>query len=190
VTSADAATTSPSDSVIVTTDGTSVNVRRTYTSSQRRAYVQALEIYREYLRQGIEDRGRPNPADQATIRFYLDHPVGTNRSLQDVQQIPSAPAGYVVPETEAMSDRDLTSEQRSNLLRAVKIGRCPQYKGYPSSFMALCKKLIKGRQTQTTQGFISDVHALKLHRADTARSTTQQLRRDFINSASSSSVAR
>lgn len=155
----------PKETLLRTISSTPVRLHRAYTVQERRDFVKAMEIYREYVRQGMKDLIRPAVDDRESIDLYLENPLEPQRDFTERPQLePAAPKGYVRPVQEFFSEKELNAEQRATLQRAVKIGRCWNFPQFPESFDELCKKLIKGTKEIRTIGVQSDLQTIQQNR--------------------------
>ncbi len=147
---------------IIRSQQSSSLLHRAYTVQDRRDFNAALEIYREYLRQGVTDLIRPSITDRDSIDVYLRHPLEPDRDVSKrALEVPSAPKDYVPPVQDLYSEKELTSLQRSTLQRAVRIGRCWDFPQFSAGFAQLCRKLVKNAIVLDTSGLRSDIQALQ-----------------------------
>lgn len=163
---------------IISKSITSVSRERAYTTLGRRDFQKAMEIYREYVRQGMRDLVRPTVSDWRTVEIYLNNPLEPARDHTDrVQQRPASPKGYLHAEEEFFSERELSEQQRAALQRSVKTGRCWHYPEFPAGFAALCRKMIRGTTELNTSGLQNDIQALKERHAIERQETVDQYKK-------------
>lgn len=152
-------------------DGREVQLHRSYTARDRRDYRRAMEIYDQYVQQGVQDLVKPNINDRATIDIYLENPTGPDRDKSDEISNPVSIKGYTAPTQEKLSTATLTKQERAALQRSLKLGRCWNFQNFSPGFMEICLQFIKGKETSRTTGFETDLKALrgKLNKSSSSR---------------------
>ena len=144
----------PADRSIVTSDGTRVEIKRTYTNRDRAALQEAIEIYREYLRQGRTGLVRPTITDPESINRYLL--LSFPEREQDHKVDPLSTNEYVKKPTEVTTIQEATHVQRATLRRFIKTGRCVRDDILTNVQFEFCLQAIVGRTKSNTSGLSSD----------------------------------
>lgn len=140
-----------------TKDGTTVQLRRTYTSKDRADYRKAVEIYNLYVQQGKTDLVKPDLFDRETIDLYLKNPPVVNRAPDDDRSDPLSTTDYVKTERDTVSTMQVSDEERQTLQKFIKVGKCWQVPKFSAGFYELCQRLVQGKDVKRTTGFQSDI---------------------------------
>lgn len=149
------------DSILRTVDGVQVRLHRALSPRARLDYNRALQIYDILTQQGQKGLVKPDINDRETIDVYLNSNT-EDRIVEKVQSDPVSTTDYVKKQTDFLSEKELNQQERAALSRAMRIGRCDNYKGFSAGFMPLCKQLIQGRTPIHTVGFTSDIQNSKV----------------------------
>ncbi|NOS67598.1 MAG: hypothetical protein HOO67_04520 [Candidatus Peribacteraceae bacterium] len=159
------------DSILRTTDGTSVLLHRSYSLRDRYDYNEALQTYEILTQQGYKNLVRPDINDRPSIDVYLKS--GTeDRITEEVRTDPVSTTDYVKVPVDLLSEKELSQQERAALSRAMRIGRCDNYKGFSEGYMPLCKQLIRGKTPINTLGLSSDIQNTKVKQRTMLRGST------------------
>jgi hypothetical protein len=131
-----------------------VDIDRTHTKRDRLDYDRAMDIYREYVRQGVEGLIEPNINDPESIDLYLMHSYPPR--MMKEQGDPLSIKGYVKKETDVITTQTLSRKQRTALRSSSRVGKCWRDPLLSSKLYALCLQMIKGKKEVHPAAFESD----------------------------------
>ncbi len=144
-----------------TKDGTRVDVRRIVSPQDRLNYSNALQMYNTRLQNGEKGLQKPDINKRSTIDFYIKNPA-VDRIEESLVTDPISTKDYVKPPEEKMADDAITVQERAELSRAAKTGKCWNFPGFSAGYMTLCKKFIEGKAVINTVGLTNDIHNAKV----------------------------
>ena len=141
---------------------TAAHVRRTVTQKDRQDLSVALQMYAIRLQKGETGLVKPDINSRASIDFYLKNPVEDRILVKPIRTDPVSTSDYVKPPEESVADDAITVQERTELARAAKVGRCWNFPGFSAGYMTLCKKFIEGKAPINTVGLTNDIQNAKV----------------------------
>src|SRR3990167_9420143 len=104
-------------------DGTTFTIRRSVTQKDRKDYSNALRIYNTRVQNKEQGLTKPDVNNRASIDLYLNNPV-VDRVVETIVTEPISTSDYVKPTVEKKADDAISVQERAELSRAAKLGKC------------------------------------------------------------------
>jgi hypothetical protein len=144
----------PTDGSYVAPDGTAVELRRSFTLRDRLDLSRAMEIYREYVRQGLDGLIKPTIDNRESIDVYLHHAFPSRQ--EQTKSDPVSTDDYIKKETDVVTGQSISRQQRVLLRQSERLGKCWRGTLLTTQMYALCQQFIDGKDAQRSVGLESD----------------------------------
>ncbi|MFH0769946.1 MAG: hypothetical protein V1926_01060 [Candidatus Peregrinibacteria bacterium] len=155
---------------------------------QQRQYWQAIDVYRNQMRDGVKGLVPPTVDDYDSIMKYLldtDHAAAAVSSASSVSSAPRSAEREVGSSSSSavmMRSEDLDETQRHLLRNYSKAGTCPEsLKNYVPGFYELCLSVTKDAAKETRVGLTSDLQWVRQQR--TIKPTSLKFRLEMLQEA-------
>ncbi|MEK7590926.1 MAG: hypothetical protein AAB489_01830 [Patescibacteria group bacterium] len=126
--------------------------------NKRHDYYEAMEMYRERLKDGEKDLPKPDVNNQTTVDFYFGR-----ATLEEAVHAASPKAAVKDATTAVLANETISKEDRALLRRYERAGYCPEsLKNYVAGFYDLCTSLA-GRKLRSAPrtGILNDLVRIK-----------------------------
>lgn len=153
-------------------DSAMVRLHRAVTQKNRQDHSRALQQYNTRLQKGETSLKKPDVNSRASIDFYLKNPVEDRVQVEPIRTDPVSTSDYVKPPEQKKADDAITVQERAELARAAKTGRCWNFPGFSAGYMTLCKKFIEGKAPANTMGFGNDISNARIQQQAVLRGST------------------